>query len=84
MCVCLIWSEFWKWGERTLIEGLLWEKAYISSLYFLLSRLWHSLETDTSNMAPSCVGLLLTCVDYMATNLDEEEKEEEEEEVCFW
>ena len=40
-------------------------------------------------MAPSCVGLLLTCVDDMATNLDREVKEEEgtkeeEEEVCFW
>ena len=31
-------------------------------------------------MARSCVGLLLTCVDYMATNVDEEEKESEEEE----
>ena len=28
-------------------------------------RLWRGLETDTSNVARSCVGLLLLCADYI-------------------
>jgi len=56
-------------------------------ILFSSPRLWRSLETDSSNVARSCVGLMLLCADYMATNLEEagqegvwQEGEEEEEE----
>ena len=31
-------------------------------------RLWRCLEVETSNVARSCIGLLLECADYLATH----------------